>query len=46
MKSLTACQANRARVAVRAVRRKIAKPGMPSLTYYQTNRTRVRVRIK
>ena len=43
MKSLTCCQANRARVGgVRIVRRDTAGPGMESLTFYQANRTRMK----
>ena len=45
MKSLTPCQANRTRVAVRTVKRDTARPGMESLTYCQANETRVIVRI-
>ena len=45
MESLTGCQANRIRVAVRmAVRRDTNEPGMESLTCCQANRTRVAVR--
>ena len=44
MESLTSCQANRTRVAVRTVRRDTVGPGMESLTCCQANRTRVVVR--
>ena len=39
MESLTNCQANRTRVAMRTVKRDTAGPGMKSLTYCQPNRT-------
>ena len=44
MESLTSCQVNRTRVAVRTVKRDTAAPGMESLTSCQANRTRVAVR--
>ena len=44
MKSLTSCQANRTRVAVKAVRTDPAAPAMKSLTHCQANRTRVAVK--
>ena len=44
MESLTYCQANSTRVAVKTVRRDTAGSGMESLTYCQANRTRVAVR--
>ena len=44
MESLTSCQANKTRVAVRTVRNNTAGPGIESLTYCQANRTRVAVR--
>ena len=44
MESLTICQANRTRVAVRFMRRDTARPAMESLTPYQANRTRVAMR--
>ena len=44
MESLTNCQANRTKVAMRTVRRDTAGPGMESLSYYQGNRTRMAVR--
>ena len=44
MESLTPCQANRTKVAMRTVRRDTAGPAMESLTPCQANRTRVAVR--
>ena len=45
MESLTFCQASRARVVVKTVRRDTAGHGMESLTPYQANRARVEVRM-